>query len=399
MDHFQDVEFNPPENITFSDKCSYMCPFNYTKFYHNDDRQYTNTVCIRDNLTKFKIYYKNLAMAKVDLNPEIMRKLFNFNKVKIEYPNVSYIAAMIYKMTINQTLCKYLINSHFINDVFDSTKLIYGDKNQFCFKYNDDPIRMDLMDSHILKRSGNLYKSLRNLSRLTDKELLNLPHNDPYFEYIHDGSKDKDYELIYRGQMINDKFDTSGSETVGEAYEFAFDDEKGLPNPTVLYKGKWKEGLRHDYGENLYKNGEIYKGNWKNGLKHGEGSETSFPDKNNRYIQEIYEGYYENGKKSGMGKLYNGHIFEEKKLKFDGLWNKDEPIETLSNALPKIPKDVTTILGSFLFKSKRNNLDKSKSKSKKSKSKSKKSKSKSKKSKSKSKKSKSKSKSKSKKKQ
>ena len=39
MDYFQDVEFNPQENITFSDKCSYMCPFNYTKFYLNTGLQ------------------------------------------------------------------------------------------------------------------------------------------------------------------------------------------------------------------------------------------------------------------------------------------------------------------------------------------------------------------------
>jgi hypothetical protein len=44
--------------------------------------------------------------------------------------------------------------------------------------------------------------------------------------------------------------------------------------------------------------------------------------------------------------------------------HQDKPIQTLSNALP-IPKDLTTILGSFLFKSKQNNLDKSKSKKKK----------------------------------
>lgn len=40
----------------------------------------------------------------------------------------------------------------------------------------------------------------------------------------------------------------------------------------VTYKGGWKKGLRHGYGELSYKDGSTYKGSWQNGKKHGLGT-------------------------------------------------------------------------------------------------------------------------------
>jgi len=374
MEAFQDVDFNPPESLTFSDKWNNMCPFNYTKFYYHpiNRRGHYSSVCIRNNLTKFKIYNEGVE-ATVDLNPEIMRKLFNFHSVEIGRNNhgqleVRYIAAMIY--TLPQNGDKYLIYGHFKNDIFVGIKsLCYGDKNQFSFEdYSDDyfPGRMDLMDTFILKRNGQLYKSIRDLSRLTDKQLLNLPHNlDPFSNY-NPGHKDNEYELIYKGQMINEKFDTTGSRQKGIGYSSFFENEPF--NNTIKYTGEWKDGLRHGKGENLFtngdvytgewinglrhgngtcvfRNGDVYEGEWKNGLEDGEGMETfSSLDKDSL---AIYKGHYKMGEKNGFGKLFNKNKLTGKtKLIFSGIWDGNKKPIPLSEIIGVGPDNV---LASFFF--------------------------------------------------
>lgn len=58
-----------------------------------------------------------------------------------------------------------------------------------------------------------------------------------------------------------------------------------------MYKGNYKEDLRHGYGEMHWTDGSIYKGEWLKGIQHGYG-EMIFPDgkrksgifENNTYV-------------------------------------------------------------------------------------------------------------------
>nr|CAD55810.1 p38 protein [Tetrahymena thermophila] len=43
-----------------------------------------------------------------------------------------------------------------------------------------------------------------------------------------------------------------------------------LENGSV-YKGQWKNGMRHGRGKQLWKDGSIYEGYWKNNMAHGKG--------------------------------------------------------------------------------------------------------------------------------
>jgi hypothetical protein len=73
------------------------------------------------------------------------------------------------------------------------------------------------------------------------------------------------------------------------------------------------------FGTETFDNGDIYKGTFKDGLKHGKGTLTT---RNNR----SYEGDWENDKPHGFGintfpngKIYTGNFFEGKPVG-DGQW-------------------------------------------------------------------------------
>ena len=307
----EDVDFEPPEMI-WTKKIKNPCPWNYTKFYLNDSG--TKRVCIKNDLTKFKVDV-NEESKKIQLNPEKMKKLFHFSNIKIEPERVYFEAAMIY--TLPQTRNKYLICSNFMNDEFGLfTKLIYGNNNQFMFIEGmfDDNKSLESMDSYILKRTGRLYKSTRDLSNLTYKELLQLQGDCSLIEYHGD-----DYELIYEGQIINEKFDTRGSELQGT--EFLYKE------PQDLYRGEWKEGLRHGNGTMWYENGYIYEGDWKDGLRHGNG-------KYRLLKKYVYEGKWKDDKKDGKGFEINGDVYYEGEWK-EGL-RHGNGFEIMNNEIYKV---------------------------------------------------------------
>lgn len=63
------------------------------------------------------------------------------------------------------------------------------------------------------------------------------------------------------------------------------------------YEGERNEvGDRHGYGKATLENGDEYRGEYKNGVRHGYG-EYTFHDKNGAK----YTGYYSDNKKNGTG--------------------------------------------------------------------------------------------------
>ena len=317
----EDVDFEPPEMI-WTKKIKNPCPWNYTKFYLNDSG--TKRVCIKNDLTKFKVdeiereraSERDINVSKeIPLNPEIMKKLFHFTNVQIVDDGVvSYDAAMRY----NSPRYKYLIYANFHNDKINpinSMKLIYGDENEFfLYPYDEDPfkyeeITLEEMDSILSKRYGRLFKSKRDLSRLNDKELIDqLLNPDLVLRYYNELNPDLrlHYDLIYEGQLINGKFDTTGSKEIGIAYNYDIN--------TINYEGKWKRGLRHGKGKNTYKSGNVYEGQWKEGLRHGKGKIIY---KNGA----VYKGIWKDDQKDGVGFLFNDEKDEKKKkAKYTMLW-------------------------------------------------------------------------------
>jgi len=78
----------------------------------------------------------------------------------------------------------------------------------------------------------------------------------------------------------------------------------------AVYRGEWKEGRRHGYGELLLRDGTLYRGEWKEGRMDGYGI---------RRYQEGYEyaGQWRGGHREGYGRLEydNGVVIE-------GQWGK-----------------------------------------------------------------------------
>lgn len=82
----------------------------------------------------------------------------------------------------------------------------------------------------------------------------------------------------------------------------------------VRYKGGWKRGLRHGYGELIYKDGSSYKGSWQNGKKHGLG--TLVYSSGN-----VYEGGWKHDRKSGKGVM----LWNTRNERYEGEWEDDLP--------------------------------------------------------------------------
>lgn len=104
----------------------------------------------------------------------------------------------------------------------------------------------------------------------------------------------------------------------------------------IQYVGEVQNGMANGYGEGIFGTGSIYKGYWKDNLRHGIGV-FSWEDK------EFYEGSFVNGKREGYGEYHwkNGEVYKgywkndmrhgkgslykkNGKLKKEGIWENDE---------------------------------------------------------------------------
>lgn len=104
----------------------------------------------------------------------------------------------------------------------------------------------------------------------------------------------------------------------------------------VQYLGETENGKANGYGEGIFETGSVYKGYWKDNLRHGVGVftwsdkeyyEGSFVEgKREGYGEyhwkngEVYKGYWKNDMRHGKGSLYK----KNGKLKKEGVWVNDE---------------------------------------------------------------------------
>ena len=104
---------------------------------------------------------------------------------------------------------------------------------------------------------------------------------------------------------------------------------------TLSYKGSWRKGVFHGFGELKYKNGTTYKGLFEAGSKHGYGSLIStngyqyhgdwFRGQKNGNAKvnykdgSTYEGYVKDGLRHGLGKFKDA----QSGLELIGNWASD----------------------------------------------------------------------------
>lgn len=104
----------------------------------------------------------------------------------------------------------------------------------------------------------------------------------------------------------------------------------------IQYVGEVQNGNANGYGEGIFETGSVYKGHWKDNLRHGKGVFT-WED------EEYYEGNFVEGKREGYGEYYwkNGEVYKgfwkndmrhgegviykkNGKIKQEGTWENDE---------------------------------------------------------------------------
>jgi hypothetical protein len=101
------------------------------------------------------------------------------------------------------------------------------------------------------------------------------------------------------------------------------------------YIGQTNLGVAEGYGVAVFETGSIYKGDWKNNMRHGKGifkwKDKEFyqgaflEDKRHGYGEyhwkngEVYKGFWSNDQRHGEGKLYK----KNGKLKIEGTWEND----------------------------------------------------------------------------
>ncbi len=105
------------------------------------------------------------------------------------------------------------------------------------------------------------------------------------------------------------KFQYFGQTKNGKADGFGI----GLFESGSIYKGFWKENIRHGDGVFTWKDGEHYEGKYVNDKRQGEGS---YFWKNG----EIFKGQWSEDKRNGQGKLFK----KNGSLKKEGIWIDDQ---------------------------------------------------------------------------
>lgn len=94
----------------------------------------------------------------------------------------------------------------------------------------------------------------------------------------------------------------------------AFGGGIGIWNTGSIYKGEWKDNMRHGTGEFRWADGQVYEGEFKNDIRSGKGK-YYWPS------GERYEGEFANNRMNGEGILYD----PDGNKKYEGEWKNDKP--------------------------------------------------------------------------
>lgn len=189
------------------------------------------------------------------------------------------------------------------------------------------------------------------------------------FDALKTKKSKKKFKSTYQGQWKNDKKEGYGiAETKTEKYEGCWknnkkdgklgvlwkkkkvelnskrentkkgNEKKKKDVLTRVYKGGWKKGKKHGFGNYYYKDGSIYSGDWKNDKRSGKGELYTIEgdkyvgefknDMKNGYgiiyykkNQDIFKGNFLNDKKHGTGEF----IYTQKAMIYKGEWEDDCP--------------------------------------------------------------------------
>ena len=159
----------------------------------------------------------------------------------------------------------------------------------------------------------------------------------------------------YKGQWAKNRKHGKGSYTFadGDVYEGEWADDRRTGFGTywrldegryrVEYNGTWVENKKHGFGGFFNAKGERYEGEWFEGKLHGKGKQT-YGGRFDGLGADVYDGEWVHGKRTGRGVMswangdaYEGqweddqkhgagtHYYEEKRARYDGVWERDTP--------------------------------------------------------------------------
>lgn len=185
-----------------------------------------------------------------------------------------------------------------------------GNDNDGVDQYKDDAIRykdsirvllsaLDSVQRHgsvVSERSGMQLEVLRQ--NLEQKErLLNQKDNLQVISFNNAEEK----KIYYMGEVKNSKANGGGI---------------GIWTASgSIYRGEWKDNLRHGRGIFEWADGVRYEGEFNNDIREGEGIYYWLSG-------ERYEGEWKDRKRNGFGILYD----PDGNIQFEGQWMDDKPV-------------------------------------------------------------------------
>lgn len=282
----------------------------FEKLYNNNDLKMN-----KPNNTIYKNRF-SLSINKpkvLQYNTEKIKEGINDNEIdkcqEISISKTSYINQI--NKTINNSIIhsKPVNNNPYYTHRFSNSKFIdIKDSSKFILSYHN----YEINSNDIYDDFGNKsYSNIINICNLDKNEITLIEKDAIYKGKVHYGSKEGEgilffpkYNITYQGNFINDKFNGKGV----------------LCNDEFIYKGNFKDNMKHNYGELLsFKGCYSYKGCWKFNKRNGVGEEifengikyigdylNNNPHGNGKMMfsdGSYYEGEFNNGSFDGIGEL------------------------------------------------------------------------------------------------
>lgn len=258
------------------------------------------TIVISSGLTYFLTKRSSFNQNDYSIKNKILQDSLTITKNSLDNYTEALIITKTYlsdKNTSEISLSEKLQNSSdsIILDIINNLKTYKEQTRQFSSKteykvITDTLVKVETSPSLSDKELSKLKEELNS----TIHELEDLKNIENVLELV--SSKGK--KFYYTGQTSSGKANGYGV---------------GIFETGSIYKGYWKDNLRHGIGSFTWNDKEYYEGSFVNGKREGYGE---YHWKNG----EIYKGYWKNDMRHGNGKLYK----KNGKLKKEGFWENDE---------------------------------------------------------------------------